>query len=192
MDRRSNPEPTDLSLSASPAAIRRRALERLLPVRSLWFASPADQRAWQQAGVPLYVLRDNADPEPQSDDPPWTDGVPSLEVGPRLASLWASCFAPALEGRFVVDGDSTTVKWRMRWPRPTLVLVIGWWVVLVGWAVAILTGRTEGQPAVFWIFLVLTSTVGPWLGWTLGGQALYAAWPVLKEALEQPDVDEDW
>ncbi|MEO0605410.1 MAG: hypothetical protein AAF211_28525, partial [Myxococcota bacterium] len=102
------------------------------------------------------------------------------------------CFAPALEGRLESRGEHTTVHWRMRWPRPTRALVIGWWVLLVGWAIAIVTGRTEGQPAVFWIFLVLTSTLGPGLGWQLGRQALLEAVPTLEQALEQPDVDEDW
>ncbi|MEO0600399.1 MAG: hypothetical protein AAF211_03130, partial [Myxococcota bacterium] len=74
MNRPSPPRSTDFQISAPPGAVRRRALERLLAVRSLWFASPADQRAWRQAGVPLYVLRDNTDPKPGSEDPPWPEG----------------------------------------------------------------------------------------------------------------------
>lgn len=135
--------------------------------------------------MPLYVLRDRGDS---------TDGapVPDLEIGPRLSSLWAACFAPALVGTMTAEGSTTHLRWRIRWPQPTRGLVVAWWLVLVIWAVAIVTGYTEGEPVVFWVFLVLMSTIGPWLGWQLGGQALLAAWPALKLAIEQPEVDEDW
>jgi len=185
MDRRSDRALADLRVSASPAAIRQRLLARLLPVRSLWFASHGDQRAWSQAGVPLYVLRDRADDADDGD-------VAPIEVGPRLGSLWASCFAPVLDGRFAREGADTTIHFRIRWPRPTLGLVLAWWVVLLGWALAIATGRTEGQPTVFWVFLALMSTIGPGLGWQLGRRALEEAWPFLVQAIEQPEVDEDW
>ncbi|MEN0061964.1 MAG: hypothetical protein AAGA48_07405 [Myxococcota bacterium] len=190
MTRRSPPGPTDLQVSASPREIRRRLLARLLPVRSLWFATSTDQKAWSQAGVPLYVLRHRHDPRGDAEP---GEPVHIIETGPRLANLWASCFAPALEGTMTPTGESETqITWRIRWPQPTRVLVLAWWLVLALWAAAIVTGRTEGEPAVFWIFLAVMSTIGPLVGWQFGGQALIAAWPTLKEAIEQPDVGEDW
>lgn len=161
------------TVDAPPATVEDRLQTRLLVVRSVWFPTQRELRAWRDSGVPLYVRR---------------LGPARVEVGPRLESMWAACFAPVLEARIAEDGASTHLEWRRRWPRFTLGLLIAWWVVLIGWLLA------QGDPGrlPFWAFMAVMSTLGPAVGWVFGGRALDQSVPWLTEALCQPEVDEDW
>jgi hypothetical protein len=172
------PPPT---VDAPSETVDNRLDTRLLPIRSVWFPTPRELRRWRESGVPLYVRR---------------LGPGRVEVGPRLDSLWAACFAPVLEGRLAPADGHTRLDWRRRWPRFTLALLAGWWVVLVVWPVVLFVqisaGRDEAGWLPFWAFLVVASTAGPAVGWVLGGRALDEAVPWLAEALRLPEVDEDW
>jgi len=172
--------PIPRELPDAPAAVHERLRSRLLLVRSVWFPSPRELRAWSTTGVPLYVR---------------PLGPRSLEVGPRLHSMWAACFSPVQE--LVLAGeDRTTVVHRRRLPRFTTGLLVVWWVLTVAWAAAIVPQVLAGDesPAwlLFWTVLAASSTGGPALGYVMGGRALDEALPWLAEMLETPDVDEDW
>jgi hypothetical protein len=154
---------------------------RLLPIRSLWFPTRAELRAWEHSGLSLYV-------RPLSP----TD----FEVGPRLYSMWAAAFSPVLRARMTADERGTQLTWKRAWPRFTLGVLILWWVATAGWAVSLFPGLLSGDehPAwmIFWGLLALSSTAGAAVGWVQGGHELDGALAVLDEALRAPDVDEDW
>ena len=169
-----------IQVSAAPESVFTRLWQRLLPMGSLWFPTRRELRAWEDAGVPLYVRR---------------IGKSSLEVGPKLASMWAACFAPVLVGQVAPSGKGSTIRWSRRPPWFTIWLLVGWWLVLAAWPVALIRAAETDDPNqwwVFWAFLSLASTLGPAAGYWLGGAALDAAVPWLREALLQPDVEEDW
>lgn len=171
------PEAVDADL----ATVRARLGERLLRVGSTWFPTPKELRAWSERGLPLYVRL----PAPDR-----------AEVGPRLDSLWAACFSPVWEARMSEAGGRTTLRWSRRLPAFTVGLLSAWVVVLVLWGVAlappVLSGEEHWAWVVFWAVLAGSTAAGPGLGWSLGGRALDAALPALREALEQPEVGEDW
>ena len=165
-------------VDAAPNVVLDRTRHRLLPLASVWFPTPRELRAWQQSGVPLYVRHLDAN---------------RIEVGPRLASMWAACFAPVLEGRLEPVDQDTRIHWRRRPIWFTLALLIGWWLVIAAWPLAFAQDPEEaGRWGVFWAFLLVTSTIGPALGWIFGGRSLDEGVPALHDALTLPDVDEDW
>jgi len=172
--------PLPTRLSDPPPVVHERLRARLLLVRSVWFPTPRELRAWTASGVPLYVR---------------PLGPRRLEVGPRLHSMWAACFSPVDE--LVLSGDDQAqLSVRRRAPRFTLGLLVVWWVVTVAWAAAVIPTVIAGEesPAwlLFWMVLAIASTAGPALGYVLGGRALDEAHPWLADQLQTPDVDEDW
>ncbi|MBX2796650.1 MAG: hypothetical protein KTR31_03240 [Myxococcales bacterium] len=165
-------------VSTAPVPLLKMLQQRLLPIRSLWFPTPKELRAWDQTGVPLYVRASSAS---------------TVQIGPRLQSMWAACFSPQLHGRITEYGAGSRLTWQARFPRFTLGLLFGWWVVLVAWPLA--AWQSDDDPArwgPFWAFLLLCSTLGPAAGWWFGMAALRDALPWLRETLEQPPVEEDW
>ena len=167
-------------VDAEPAEVVARLRHRLLPVRSVWFPTRRELRDWDAAGVPLYVR---------------SLGPDRIEVGPRLQSMWASCFAPVWAGHAWPEGRGTRMGWIRRWPRFTLALLIGWWSILGLWLVALQQPPVAEDPQrwmVFWTFLALASTAGPALGRRWGGQALDAAEPWLRDAMIHSTEGEDW
>lgn len=149
-----------------------------MPVRSVWFPTPAELRRWEESGLPLYVRR---------------VGAATVEVGPRLGSMWASCFAPVDVLRFDTDGKVAVSR---RLPRFTVGILAVWWVATIGWGASELPKVAAGDlhPAflVFFAVLALASTVGPWVGWRQGSTWLdgHRRWWV--EALEGQADGEDW
>ena len=177
----STPEPASYHVDAPPSDVAQRLQHRLLPIRSVWFPTPRELREWSSSGVPLYVrrLRQN-----------------TVEVGPRLASLWAACFAPVWVLSLHPHPDGGThVKRRRRLPRFTLALLAGWWAILVAWPAALWWTPEEDEPGrwlIFWAFLVVASTLGPLSGAVYGGRTLDDAEDWLRDTLQDPPVDEDW
>jgi len=163
-----------------PAVVHERLRSRLLLVRSVWFPTPRELRAWSTTGLPLYVR---------------PLGPRRVEVGPRLHSMWASCFSPVDE--LVLGGEQrTTLTVQRRLPRFTLGLLVVWWVVTVAWGAAgvpqVIAGLESPAWLLFWTVLAVASTGGPAMGFVMGGKALDEAAPWLRETLETPDVEEDW
>ena len=174
----SKPPPLPDQVDASRDAISNRIQQRLLPLASVWFPTRRELRAWEQAGVPLYARRVAAD---------------RFEIGPRLASMWAACFAPVWVVRLHEEADGTRLAWGRRPVWFTAALLAGWWSIIAGWPVALAADPEEaGRWGVFWAFLLVASTLGPAVGWWMGARSLDAAAGWLAEALTQADVDEDW
>jgi len=168
-------------LQDGPGPIVTRLRGRLFPIRSVWFPTLRELRGWRESGVPLYVR---------------VLGPQAFEVGPRLQSMWASAFSPVYAGRIEAAEDGAQVRWSRRWPRFTLALLVGWWILLAAWppllAAQIQAGDDHAGWLPFWAFLVLSSTAGAGVGWVMGGRELDAAVPWLTAALTQPEVGEDW
>jgi hypothetical protein len=167
------PEPPDEVLS--------RLRSHLVLVRSVWFPTQRELREWAASGSPLYVR---------------PIGKRRVEVGPRLASLWAACFAPVDEIVFAESDGGTTLSVSRRFPRFTSGLLVVWWVLTVGWGVAVIpevfAGRESPAWLLFWGILALSSTGGPAMGYVLGGRALDEGHPWLRSTLTTPDAGEDW
>ena len=173
-------------VAAPPDAVLDRLRQRLLPIGSLWFPTPRELREWSASGVPLYVRR---------------IGGRAVEIGPRLASMWAACFAPAWVGQLAPTqeqgdhGEHTVIRWSRRLPVFTMVLLLGWWLVLIGWPIVLLQAPPEDDPGrwwVFWAFLAVASTAGPAAGAMMGRHARNRAVTWLVDALEHGEVEEDW
>lgn len=168
------------TVDATPSEILTRLEQRLLQIGSVWFPTPRELRGWSSSGVPLYVR---------------ILGPDRVEIGPRLASMWAACFAPVWRAHLQATGAGSSLRWRTGPVRFTLGLLLAWWAILVAWPVAPAASPDPEEASrwvVFWAFLAVASTVGPALGWLFGGQALQEARGWLLEALAQPHVDEDW
>lgn len=160
--------------------VRRRISQRALVVRSTWFPTPRELRAWEASGVPAYVrwLRHDV-----------------IEVGPRLESMWASCFSPVLRGPLQAEGARTRVAWRRAWPGFTVGLLGLWVTVLLVWFVAIAWQISEGYVdagAVFWwCFLAAATASAPLLGWRYGGPELDEAEAWVRQ-MASLAAEEDW
>lgn len=167
-------------LPEAPAPVEERLRSRFVLIRSVWFPTQRELRAWDASGSLLYVR---------------PLGPGAVEIGPRLASLWAACFAPVDELRLAADAGGTTLVAHRRLPRFTTGLLAVWWVLTVLWGVeripAVLAGESPAW-LLFWTILAVSATTGPAMGWVFGGQALDAARPQLLEALATPDLGEDW
>jgi hypothetical protein len=175
------PPSTDPWVSGDPAEVRDRLLHRLVRIRSVWFPTPKELRRWDQAGVPLYIV---------------TSGL-EVEIGPRLASMWAAAFSPVLRGQLVATDGGTRLELRRTWPRVTLGVLAVWWTVVLAWGgmLLVVVGQRGESPmlAVWWGILVAATTLGPWVGWRLGGQQLDAALPWLVHTAGENRVQgEDW
>jgi len=160
----------------SPAEVRRRLGERCLVVRSVWFPTPKEIQAWASSGQPVYVRFLAAD---------------RAEIGPRLQSMWASCFSPVDVLSFKAE-----LSVRRRFPWMTAGVIAVWWFAAAVWGASgvprVIAGEESPAWLVFWIAIVAFTTLGPWVGWIKGGQALDEARAWWVEALSVPRVDEDW
>ncbi len=178
------PSPIACPLSrvdGSPDEVAARLTSHLLVVRSIWFPTPRELRTWERSGHRLYVRRLSAT---------------SLEVGPRLHSMWAACFSPVWRGTLTPHGSASSVEWRRTVPRFTLGLLVMWWIATASWLAAFVPVLISGDlhPAwlIFWCLLALASTAGPAVGWVMGGRALDAADDDLARALTLTGTEDDW
>jgi hypothetical protein len=141
--------------------VQQRLETELVSLRSVWFPTPKELREWEASSAGLY-LRIGRKGE--------------RALGPRLASMWASAFAPTLSYRLVADGSHTAIQGVKRF-APITKLVLGtWWVVVIGWGIALTVqigqGTTPPIAAGWWTILFLATTAGPLMGWVWGGAAL--------------------
>ncbi len=176
-----SPDALPTRLDEPPGEVLQRLRDHLVLVRSVWFPTQRELRTWSSSGSPLYVR---------------PLGPGQVEVGPRLHSLWAACFAPVEELTLTADGDGASLAVRRRFPRFTTGLLVVWWVITVAWGVAVLPQVASGQesPAwlLFWAILAVSATGGPAMGYVMGGRALDEAHDWLLTTLSTPDVGEDW
>src|SRR5690606_18507123 len=102
-----------------------------------------------------------------------------IEVGPRLESMWASCFSPVLRGRMEAEGGRTRIAWRRGWPGFTVGLLGMWasvllvWLGVIAWQVA--SGYVDAGAIFWWCFLTAVTASAPALGLRFGGPALEEA-----------------
>lgn len=167
-------------VEGTPSQVRDRLSRRILVMRSLWFPTPRELRAWKDAGVPAYVV--------------WLpdDG---FEVGPRTESMWAACFSPVLRGRLEDEVGRTRLAWKRSWPRFTMSVLAMWAVTLTAWLVAIgvqlASGTVDLGAILWWTVLAVSTSLGPGLGATLGGRALDDAAEWVRTTASAA-VEEDW
>jgi len=169
-----------VSLPASPEAIKNRLDRRLLRIGSVWFPTRKELRAWETSEVPLYIVRSTR---------------PDLEVGPWLDSLWAACFSPVLHGRLETTDEGTRITWTRGWPQVTRIVLWSWTVVLATWflilAPPILSGTEHPISLLWWALLTGSRIAAPVLGGHYGGQTLDAHVPWLLQVAEDGAFEEN-
>lgn len=119
-------------VAADPATVRARLSAGLVPMRSLWFPTPAELRAWDRATAPLYLRRASGG---------------AVEVGPRLGNLQAARLCPSVVLTFTPIDGGTRVQGRaampvFAWRLLAIVTVLG-----VLWAGVIGGAWVTGGPA---------------------------------------------
>jgi hypothetical protein len=174
--------PLPVSVSGTPEEVKRRLDERLLCVGSLWFPSRAELQAWDEADMPLYIVRNR---------------TTTLEIGPHLANMWASCFSPVLRGTLENRSDGTAISWSRGWPTVTHFVLWSWTVVLAIWLLVLLPQIASGSEhpiwLLWWSILSATRVAATALGGHYGGQTLDTHIPWLTQALTEVLVEEeDW
>lgn len=166
-------------VDADPAQVRGRLEAALLVVRSVWFPTVTEQRAWTASTAPLYVR--------------WR-GPDALEVGPRLYSMAAARWAPMWAGRLVGDGSGRTrFVGRVRFAPLAQGLLAGWTLVLLAWLAAELQrgGALHWLP--WWLALAALTASTAVLAAVPGGRALRAALPDLLRLAADPEAGaDDW
>lgn len=172
----------EVVVPGSPEQVRRRLERGLLPVRSLWFPTLAELRAWGHATSPLFVRAVGR----------------RIEVGPRVNSLQAARFCPVLLASLEPQGEhATRVAGEVRFPRFAAGLLAAWAVVLVVWlglgTVSSLGGEPVGAWLIWWVVLAAALGLSGGLGGRLGGQALREALPELaRVARDDAAGGDDW
>jgi hypothetical protein len=170
--------PPPLRFEGDPAEAAAQLVRGLVAVRSVWFPTPKELRAWEGSGVPLYARR---------------IGRTTVEVGPRLGSMWASCFSPVDELGFGADG---VVTQRRRFPRFTTGLLVVWWVAIAGWGASelplVVSGDMHPAWLVFFGLLAGSAGLGPVVGWRMGGAWLDAHREWVVDGIEGRDEGENW
>jgi hypothetical protein len=141
-------------------------------VRSLWFPSLREMRAWDVTTSRLYVR--------------W-QGDTAFEIGPRLVNQQAARFCPVIRGELSRTEDGRTrVQGRRETPTGAAVLLLTWAVVLVVWAAIEVPRVMEGTVpagAMFWWALAVAGTVvTARIGAVQGGRELQEALPDLTHA----------
>jgi len=168
-------------IEAPPEELRSRLSSQILGIHSVWFPTRRELKQWSAASGPLYLRWSSAD---------------RFEVGPRLGSMWASCFSPVLAGEITESDGATEISWVRRFPRFTTALLGGWAVVLLIWAATMLPPLLDGtvpSGLPWWLLLAASAVAAPAVGGSMGGQALDDAAPQLITLLGDADVpDEDW
>ena len=172
----------EVSVSGTPDEVKRRLDERLLRVGSVWFPTTGELRKWDDTALPLYIVRSRDN---------------SIEVGPRLGNLWASCFSPVLRATLESTPEGTTIRWRRGWPRVTNGVLWAWTAVLLIWLAVlspqIASGAEHPVWLVWWSILAGTRVAATLLGGHYGGQTLDENMPwLIGAAAEDVVEEEDW
>lgn len=175
--------PMDVVLEASPSEVKARLVAGLLPVRSVWFPSMAELRAWDSAVEPLYVR--------------WL-GERSFEIGPRIGNIQAARFCPVVRGDLIADGhDRTRMSGQLLGQRFTNRLLLAWTALLILWLAALVPPIQSGaEPVgwlVWWAFLVAATAAAWGVGHHKGGRVLVERLPELLAVANDPGAGaDDW
>lgn len=164
------------SLPTPPAAVARRLCHQAPVVRSVWFPTRAELAAWEASGAPLYVR---------------PLGPTSLEMGPKLDSMWASVFSPVLVLSLEESAEGARATWARRLPNLTRAVLGFWTMVLGAWGAVLFSGQGLNS-APFWALLAAATVLAPIVGRSWGGSALEDGVPWLAAILLAPDDEEDW
>lgn len=169
-------------IAAELTAVRRRIEAECVVIESLWFPSQASQDRWYRGGR-LYLR--------------WL-GPGHAEVGPCVGTPVSARFLPVVDVHLAAHpAGAEIVVGSARWPVATQVLLGVWLVVLLGWAAALAPSVGSGaeRPAilVFWLVLFLATVGGGAVGARYGGEELARRLPALRQAAEDPTLEqEDW
>lgn len=171
-------------VDGSPEQVRQRLADRLCVIGELWLPTRGELKRWDVSPSPLYLR--------------WTKAADGFEIGPRLETMPAARLAPALRGRLRPHGTGRTeLVARIRWPRFTLLVLIGFTVALGLWGVyaigGVVTGTNHSGWVAVWAMSVAIVHGGAFLAWRWGKTQLLAELPWLQGVLAQPVVEgEDW
>lgn len=171
-----------LVVTGTPSQVRHRIEERLCVVTDVWFPTRAEMRSWEASASPLYVK--------------WTRRG-GVEIGPRLETMPAARLVPALRGELVSRDTGVVLDLRLRWPRVTAWILLGFTLALVGWgvdlAIDLQAGRTHLGWVGAWVATLVAVHGGAAIAWFQGRAMLMAELPWLRQALSRTLVDgEDW
>ena len=138
----------------SPRQVRERLTGGCLRVRSVWFPTLAELRAWDRSTEPLYVR--------------WTDDL-RFELGPRLVNMSAARFCPVLRGELHTSPDGRT-RLQARWGRNrmTSALLWIWAALLVMWMVLGVAGNQGPEGTYGWMVFWAMLAAGWAVAWATG------------------------
>lgn len=170
-------------MEGSTAQVRRRLEDRLCVVGDVWFPTRGEMKRWDASPAPLYLK--------------WTRRG-GFEIGPRLDTIPAARLVPVLTGRLTVVGtDRVAMDGRLRWPRLTRLVLLGFSVALAAWGVYTFGRYFAGETHLGWVGAWAASVVavhgGAAASWVWGRKRLLAELPWLREVLARPIVaGQDW
>ena len=172
-----------LVLDASPEQVRARLAERLFVIGDLWLPTRAELRDWSHSTAPLYVRFTRRG---------------GFEVGPRLETVPAARFAPAMRATLTAArAGRTELHARLRWPVATAVMLWGFTIAVVLWGAAVAWQLWLGDTHLGWAGAVVATLLvvqgSAMAAWSWGRRQLQAELPWLEQTLGRPVVEgEDW
>ena len=169
-------------MESEPGVVRARMDALLIAVRSLWFPSMADARAWDASEAELYVR--------------WT-GPDTFVLGPKLFNMAAARFSPVLHASIRADDGGSVLVGRIRFPRMAGGLLGVWTALLVGWlGFGLYVSTQKDEPLgwlVFWALLAASLVVVWAVGLVQGGKALDEGLARFVVALaDDGALEDDW
>ena len=172
-----------LEVDGSPEQVRERLEERLLLIGDLWLPTRRELKDWSHSVAPMYLR--------------WTRSG-AFELGPRLETMPAARFAPALRGRLEArPGGGTRLSGSLRWPLATAVMLWGFTAAVLVWGASVVWQLSQGQTHYGWLGAVIVTLLvvqgTAVAAWFWGRSQLLAEVPWLTATLDRPVVDgEDW
>lgn len=171
----------DAVVRGSPEQVRQRLTRELFAVRSLWFPTLREMRAWDASTAALYVR--------------WR-GAGGFEVGPRLMNQQAARLSPVLRAAISeAEAGQCRLSGRIVMPTAARALLVVWSLVLLVWLGVLLAAIERGDRQldvlVVWLLAALGTAVAVTVGWVAGGRALRSALPELVRVASDPDSGED-
>lgn len=176
----------DVLVDAPVDAVRERLKGGTLSMRSLWFPSLADLRAWDRASESLWIR--------------WTDER-AFALGPRLFNVSAARFCPEVRATLEAEGVRTRIRGTRHYPAFATGLLAVWTGALAVWLLlGLWMWRTDpaAQDAglgwlLWWAIVAGALLVAFGVGSLAGGRALDAALPDLaRVARDEGAAEDDW
>ncbi|MFT7517894.1 MAG: hypothetical protein ACI9MC_000018 [Kiritimatiellia bacterium] len=171
-------------VSASLTEVRQRLESGLVVVGDVWFPTRREMQVWHQSGASFYVK--------------WTRSQ-GFEIGPRLETVPAARFAPALLGKLESVGRlQTRVTFRFGFPRFTRWLVGGFVLVNLVWIARVVSDLSLGLTHTGWlgasVVTLLVVVLGSTVAYVWGKGEVRRRMPELLRVLRGEHVvdGEDW